>query len=63
MTAWYPSPCTPQSGRTYVARGRDVKLDTLLIQGLVLMTRKTKYVNMGGLALRELCVGFRLHCR
>ena len=39
ITTFYPSPFTPQSGRTYVARGEDVRLETRLIQGLVFMTR------------------------
>ena len=45
MSTWYSSPCAPQSGRTYyVAHGGDVRLETLLIQGLVLMTRKQNYM-------------------
>ena len=34
----YPSPCTPRSGRPTC--DGDVRLETRVIQGLVLMTRK-----------------------
>ena len=58
----HPSPCTPQSGRTYATRGRDgMRRDTRIIQGLVWITRQLKHVKWTGVHLRTLCSGFRLH--
>ena len=46
---WYHITCTPQSGRIYVTRGRDVvRLETLIIQGLVWITRKQQKVKWAG---------------
>ena len=48
----HPSPCTPQSGRTYATRGRDgMRRDTRIIQGLVWITRQLKHVKWTGVHL------------
>lgn len=68
MITWHPSPCTPQSGRTYAIRGRVVvRLETRNIQGLAAcVSRGNKgYSEINGWLcfLRPLCASFRLHCR